>query len=159
MNAKPVELITVEDIKAAPVWEYLNDDEAGDTLVVPVESLPVEMLDGRLVGTQVKLANGSMRWAFIGNIDTRNAHTTDHFLDLSIWERERWFHLARYFDHDYSRRGPLALAKFLGLGVDEVFPISWDVSQYSSGDATALAGVVAAEPRERLSRAELIKLS
>jgi hypothetical protein len=59
-NIKPAESLTVADFEAHPVWEFLNDDEIGETMVRPVEKLPVETLDNRIVGTQVRLANGGM---------------------------------------------------------------------------------------------------
>jgi hypothetical protein len=40
-NIKPVESLTVADLQAHPVWEWLNDDEIGDTMMEPVEELPV----------------------------------------------------------------------------------------------------------------------
>jgi hypothetical protein len=82
-NIKPAESLTVADFQAHPVWEFLNDDEIGETMVQPVEKLPVETLDNRLIGTQVRLANGSLVWALIGNFDVTNPRATQHFLTLS----------------------------------------------------------------------------
>jgi hypothetical protein len=70
-NIKPAELLTVADFKAHPVWEFLNDDEIGETMAQPVEKLPVETLDNRLLGAQVRLANGSQVWALMGNVDVK----------------------------------------------------------------------------------------
>ena len=52
-NIKPVESLTVADFRAHPVWEWLHDDEIGDTMMQPVEELPVESLDNRLIGAPV----------------------------------------------------------------------------------------------------------
>jgi hypothetical protein len=71
-NIKPAESLTVADFQAHPVWEFLNDDEIGETMVQPVEMIPVKTLDNRLIGTQVRLANGSQVWALIGNFDVTN---------------------------------------------------------------------------------------
>ncbi len=157
-NIKPVESLTVADFKAHPVWEYLNDDEIGETMVRPVEKLPVESLDNRIVGTHVRLANGSQVWAFIGNLDVTNPRASKHFLFLSIERGGEWFHLARYHDIGFTSRSPEALARFLGLQVDEVFPISVDVRRYVRGDPAALTATVLKEPQERLTRAELMAL-
>ncbi len=157
-NIKPVESLTVADFQPHPVWEYLNDDEIGETMVQPVEKLPVESLDNRLVGAQVRLANGSRVWALIGNVDVTNSRSTQHFLTLSIDRGGKWFHLARYFDFDFTDRSPDALARFLGLGVDDVFPISVDIRRYVQGNPAALALIVLKEPRERLTREELMAL-
>ena len=154
-NIKPAELLTVADFKAHPVWEFLNDDEIGETMVQPVEMIPVETLDDRLLGAQVRLADGSQVWALLGNMDVENPRATQHFLGLSIERGGTWFFLARYFDFDFTSQGPEALARFLGLGVDDVFPISVDIRRYVQGNPAALAFSVPKEPRERLTDEEL----
>jgi hypothetical protein len=157
-NIKPAESLTVADFKAHPVWEFLNDDEIGETMARPVEELPVETLDDRIVGTQVRLANGLGVWGLFGNFDVKNPRATRHFLALSIERSGKWFHLARYQDVDFTARGPEALARFLGLHVDDVFPITVDVRRYVRGDPAALTAIVLKEPQERLTLAELLSL-
>jgi hypothetical protein len=154
-NIKPAESLTVADFRDHPVWEYLNDDEIGETMVQPVEKLPVESLDNRLVGTQVRLANGLQVWGLFGNFDVTNPRATQHFLTLSIERGGKWFYLARYHDIGFPAEGPEALARFLGLHVDDVFPISVDARRYVRGDPKALTAIVLKEPREKLTRAEL----
>jgi hypothetical protein len=136
-NIKPVELLTVDDFEAHPVWEYLNDDEIGETMTRPVEKLPVETLENRLVGTQVRLANGLDVWGLLGNFDVKHPRATQHILTLSIERGGKWFYLARYHDFDFASQGPEALARFLGLDVDDVFPITVDVRE----DPAALAAM------------------
>jgi hypothetical protein len=75
-------------------------------------------------------------------------------LALSIERGGEWFHLARYHDIRSAVEGPEALARFLGLDVDDVFPISVDVRRYVRGDPAALTATVLKEPRERLTREE-----
>lgn len=82
-NIKSVDLLTAADFQAHPVWEFLNDDEIGELMTQPVE-LPVESLDNRVVGDQVRLGNGSRVWARFGNFDVTNPRATQHFLDISI---------------------------------------------------------------------------
>src|SRR5450756_757215 len=158
-NIKPVEALTVADFRAHPVWEYLNDDEIGETMVQPVEKLPVESLDNRLVGAQVRLANGLQVWGLFGNFDVTNPRATQHFLTLSIERGGKWFHLARYQDFDFTARGPEALARFLGLGVDDVFPITVDVRRYVQGNPAALTAIVLKEPQEKRTHAELTAMA
>jgi len=128
-------------------------------LVRPVKGFPVKNLDGRLIGTKVQLANGREVWALVGNVDAQRPTQNEHFLTLSIEHAGKWFDLARYHDIDFANRGPAALSKFLGLQVDEVFPISVDLRPFAEGIPAALANVIGKEPRERLSEAELIALS
>jgi hypothetical protein len=158
-NLKPIESLAVADLVANPVWQYTNRDGAGETFVRAVKKIPVKNLTGKVIGTQVRFANGSQGWALIGNIDASNPRLTEHFLTLSIERGGRWFALARYHDYDFADRGPEALSRFLGLQVDDVFPISFDVRKYAQGDPAALAGSVRKEPRERLSRAEIIAMA
>ena len=154
-NIKPAEALTVADFQAYPVWEFLYDDEIGETMVRPVEKLPVESLDNSVIGTQVRLANGSQVWASFGNFDVTNPRATQHFLDISIERGGKWFYLARYHDVGFTSHGPEALARFLGLGVDDVFPITVDVRRYVRGDPAALRAIVLKEPREKLTDEEL----
>jgi hypothetical protein len=153
-NIKSADLLTVTDFQAHPVWEFLNDDEIGELMMQPVE-LPVESLDNRVVGDQVRLGNGSRVWASFGNFDVTNPRATQHFLDISIERNGEWFPLARYHDSDFARHSPEALARFLGLHVDDVFPITVDVRRFVHGDPKALIAIVFKEPQERLTREEL----
>jgi hypothetical protein len=158
-HAKRVEDLTVSDLEQYAVWRFLNDDQIGETMMAPEKKTPVKVLDGCLVGTKVRLSNGGEMWALLGNVDSSDPRSTQHFLTLSVWKGANTFAMARYHDFDAEERGPQALAKFLGLPVDEVFPISYDISQYASGKREALVGVIEKEPRERLTRAQIIKLA
>ena len=159
-NPRPIASLSVEDIKANSVWEFTGVQEGSDeTWVRPVATLPAKSLNGRLVAARVRFANGSFAWALIGNIDTSNPPSTEHFLSLSVERDGSWFNLARYFDHDYQERGPAALASFLGSKVDDIFPIHFDLRHCAIGDAGSLIGSVQKEPKERLTRAELLRMA
>jgi hypothetical protein len=161
MNAtvKRVDALSSADLELNPVWQYVNRDEAGEILVRPVKQVPVSSVSGKLIGTRVRLANGTEPWALIGNVSDNNPRMTEHFVTMSIERDGKWFHLARYHDMDYAERGPNALAQFLGLSVDDLFPITFDLRRYAKGDDAALTGTVRKEPREKLSRAELIGMA
>lgn len=156
---KPIEALDVSDLQKHPVWQFANVDGANETLVRPIRRLPVARLTGRVVGTRVDLANGTCVWGLLGNIDERNARLTEHFLTLSVFHDRNWFTLARYHDFDYSEKGPNALARFLRLSIDEVFPIAYDIRPYAKGEAGALTGLIPKEPRERLARDDVIALA
>ena len=145
-EVKPIESLQVSDFNACPVWEYVNDDELGETVVRPVKRIPAVSLTGRVVATKVRLANGDLRWALLGNVDLENPRLTEHFLWISVIHKGKRFHLARYHDYDYAENGPHALAQFLGLGVDQVFPISYDISRYAKGDPAALVRKISKAP-------------
>ena len=157
---KPAELLTSADLIAHPVWTFTGSDARGETLVRPVSRVPVKSLTAKILGTTVTLANKAPVLALMGNIDHTSARLTEQFLTVSVERDGRWFHLARYFDPDYSRRGPHALAECLSLSIDDVFPIFYDLRQYVvDGDPAALCGIVTREPRERLSLDELTALA
>ena len=130
-----------------------------DTDVCPVEELPVSDLRGKVFGTQVQFANGSRACATLVNILPYDPRQTQHVLALSIERNGKWFHLARYHDFDFDRRGPDALSRFLELPIDEVFPISYDIRELAHGDPAALAGRLLKEPTEPLSRREIIRMA
>jgi hypothetical protein len=157
-KAKPVDALTIADLQTYPVWQYTSSDDPDETYVRPLKRVPVAKLDGKLIGTEVTLANGQQAWAIIGNVDPMKPRRTQHFITLSIERRGEWFHLARYHDYDAKTRGPKALAEFLNLPVDEVFPISYDIQRYGKGDPAALCGEIPKKPQERLSRSEVIGL-
>ncbi len=90
-DAKPIEALTVADIEKHPVWQYANDDISSETIVLPFNDLPARSLAGMIIGTQVTLANGSVVWALIANIDTENPVSTEHFLTLSVESNAKWY--------------------------------------------------------------------
>jgi hypothetical protein len=157
---KKVEELTAADLQAFPIWQFTNShEETSETLVRPVKKTPVKTLTGRLVGTRVRLANSSEIWALIGNVDLANYRLTQHFLTLSVLRRGRWFTMARYHDFDSRDRGPPALATFLGLRVDEIFPIVYDIRSVCLGDPAVLVGAIRKEPLEKLTRAQIVALA
>jgi hypothetical protein len=158
-KAKNIEALTKTDLEAYPVWRYLNDDRSGETKVRPVKRIHVTNLGGKLAGTRVRLANGNFVWALIGNVDSRNPQMTKHFLTLSLQREGKWFTLSRYHDFDYSQNGPASLASFLGLDVDQVFPICYDITHCAIGDIEALRGEIPKEPHEKLTRAQIIAMA
>jgi hypothetical protein len=158
---KNVEKLNLADFDRFPVWQYTNDDEGefGEMGVRPIIKTPVKNLNGCIVGSRVRLANAVLVRATLSNVDSADLRSTQHFLALSIWHDGHWFHLARYFDVDYEQRGPKALADFLALPLDQVFPISYDISQLCIGESAALIGSIEKEPREKLTRAQIFALA
>lgn len=157
---KGVSTLNLADLRSQPVWRYRNSDERGETLVAPVKELPVGSLNGCLVASEIQLSCGRKQWSLVGNIDSTNPVLTAHFVTFSIFnDQGERFELARYHDFDFLERGPAKLAAFLGLKLNEVFPIIWDVRPYATGVDAALHGTVTEEPNLRLSRAQIIALA
>ena len=136
---KPVTSLRPGDLEQYPVWEYANNLElwSDETVVRPVKQMPVESLDGRVVGTRLTLANGATVWGIIGNVDPTSAQLTEHFLTLSVFSSDQWFTMARYHDVEGRQRGSEALARFLGLSVREIFPIRYDIRENVIGRCRA----------------------
>ena len=157
-NAKLFPLIQAADLEQHPVWETILDDEADDPSAFPVQPLPVINLDSRFVATRVRLANERLVWAMLFNVDLTDSRKTEHLIQLRIEHNEEWFWLARYWDIDAESNGPDALARFLGVAADEVFPIHYDLTGLAAGLPSVIKGQIPKEPRERLPRDEIIRL-
>lgn len=152
--------LTPVDFGVHPVWRNdLSDEKSdGELTYIPVKKLPVESLKNKVIGIQVTLANGEKKWARMSSIRLSDARRTEQFLSISIEKDGKWFSLRRYFDPGHHRAGPDALAEFLGLDVNDVFPIAYDLRPYAIGEDAAIVGLIPREPRERLSKDELHKL-
>jgi len=157
---KDVSQLTSADLREHPVWRFTGGDEPSETAVRALKKLPVKSLTGSLVGCEVRLACGKKMMALLGNLDVEKARLTEHFLTLSIYRDDgEIFHMARYHDFDSSERGPDALAAFLKMKKEDIFPIAWDVRHLVIGAPNGLHGLVEAVPKERLTRAQIIALA
>jgi hypothetical protein len=155
---KTVDALTEKDLRQHPVWQFVDNPAGDETSVRPIKA-PVSSPDGKLVGAEVSLANGQKKWALIGSIDAKNPALTEHFLTLSLRHDSKWFHVARYHDYDAAQRGPEQLASFLGLAIDDVYPISYDIRAYVKGDPSSLCRSIPKAPGKKLTRAEIIALA
>jgi hypothetical protein len=144
------------DLEQYPVWEYHNPD---DVFLRPVLKWPVDSLRGRIVGTKLRLCNGSEVWGILTNIFLQDVRKTEHFLSIWVERGGKWCGLARYHDVDRERRGPASLAAFLELSLDQVFPISYDISTVANGLPETVHGMILTAPRARLNRTQLIELA
>jgi hypothetical protein len=156
---KELDDLSPTDLKACAVWQFTDDESLNETVVCPVRMLPVKSLTRRIVGTAVHLSNGSEEWAFLSNIDLMNPQWNPHLTTITVLSNRGRFHLARYHDIDNRENGPMALATFLQIPIDEVFPISYDISSLAVGNPLSLRGWIDKEPPERLTRGEIIKLA
>ncbi len=131
-----------------------------ETYVRPVEKLPINSLDNRVVSSWLTLANGQRVFGMLGNLDLFNLKSNLHFLGVSIFNTsEQLFHLARYHDVDYMSNGPSALGKFLDLPVEAVFPMRYDISDVAIGHPECISGIFPLDPQPRLSERELIDMA
>ena len=161
MEPKPVGEIEIADLMDHPVWEadVPTGQITDNTWVRPADEFPADLPCNGIIGTHVRFMNGGEEWGVLCNLTPSSPRKTAQFLAVWISIDGQWFHLARYFDADYDQRGPQQLADAMGLGVEEVFPISYDVSDVVLGDPDVMAGTILAEPAEQLSQEERTRLS
>ncbi len=155
----PIDKLTENDFAKWPVWEFCNDDTPDETAMTPVKILPVDHLTGRVVGVGLVLANGQKVPGLLGNINVRNLRKTEQYRTVAVFKNQRKFRLNRYFDLDERRLyGPEQLAGFLGLPIDKVFPMTYDLGGLLESSPEIARGRILAEPAERLSAEERRKL-
>jgi hypothetical protein len=99
---KPAAALTPTDLVREPVWEFVNDDSQSDETCASGCELPVDSLDGRVAATEVTLRNGRRFLALQGNVGLAIPRLTRHFLTLSLYIDDDWFHLSPY--HANQRR-------------------------------------------------------
>lgn len=154
--------LTPEELREYPVWEYqLNcEPESGELVMAPVTDLPVYSLANRIVGTEVRFTKGVAAWALLANVCLKNVRGNKHFLSVSVLRQgNQWVHLDRYHDVTYTRETPERFAGMFNLAIEEVFPISYDISKIAVGLPDVVRGKIAAYPDERVSEDELIQMA
>ncbi len=159
---KPVHAITPADAAAFPIWEYATDEESlpgrDETWVRPILQFPVASLSNRIALVPIRLANGQTRLGALSNVDLADPSEHEHFLTLGVYcDDGTQFVLARYHDHHREEYGPQALADFLGLPLDDVFPIAFDLSAVAFGNPSCLRGTIEREPKHPQSRRDLFR--
>jgi hypothetical protein len=149
--AKRLSQLTPEDLQAHPVWELETPEEAtppeNDSPIKPVAALPVESLASRVIGTAVVLRNGQTLPAMLTNIELADEAQTQRLLLVQVWHNGEWLRLARPFDPWFAKSGPRSFAKRLGLPVEEVFPMSYDISAHAQGSESVVKGKIKAPVR------------
>jgi hypothetical protein len=157
---KMFDSLTPDDFAESPVWEYVSQPLFGQRVTVrPVVTDHLGSLTNCIVGTEITLHNGSKEFAILGNVSLSDRMSTEHFLTLSVFRGGKWFGLARYHDVDYASRGPRQLANFLRLTVEDVFPISYDLSPIVRVPSDSVRGVIPADQPNKLSESQLIQLA
>ncbi|MHB1457633.1 MAG: hypothetical protein ACYC0V_12035 [Armatimonadota bacterium] len=163
MKARPIPEIPIDELLQYGVWTFDMDEESytpeqDESWVVPVTHLPIDDFNNCIVVTNLRLANNQTVTGMMDNIDLDSIEKTEVFIGVSIAKDGEWFHLARYFDVEYDRYGPERLAEFLGLSIDEVFPVSYDIGSLAVGAERVLKRSIPAKPERRLTEEEIMAL-
>jgi hypothetical protein len=141
---KTIDQLTIADLERYPVWEFNleYEEQLDETAVQPVEALPVRSLDNRIVGTVVMLANGDTHWAILGGIDLQNPEDARGIDGLSLfWNGDRVV-FDRMLDFGEAGRQARTFAETLGLKIDDVFPIRYDLSRHCIGTQNLVCGLI-----------------
>jgi hypothetical protein len=156
---KRAEYLKMDDFLESKIWRYVNKDHLDETMVSPVLEFPVDDLDNCLVGDQIVLNNGAVHRAIFGNINTKTPSLLEHVLTISLELEAGSFRLARYYDVDYSDRGPAALARFLGLAASEIYPMAYDLRDFVKKRPEFLKNKITEEPSVRLTLMERLSMT
>jgi hypothetical protein len=160
---KPAGQWSPPDFTAPHVWEFADNLEAelpDETSAPPVRDLTANSLAGRVVGTDLTLANGQQRFGVRGPVDLADPVGTEHFLTVTdLRESGERFDLARDHDADYLCGDAVGLAAFLGLPIASVFPIRFDLTEIAVGPPQCLCRSIPAVPVSRWTQEELMALA
>lgn len=163
MKARPIPEIPIDELLQYGVWTFDVDEESyvpeqDESWVIPVLHIPVTDFSNCIAVTKLKLNNNNYIIGILGNIQLLNFKKNNYIICLSIYNNKSWFYLNRYFDVAYDVFGPKQLAEFLSLSINEVFPITYDISSLAVGDQRVLKGMIPSEPEIRLTKDEIRRL-
>lgn len=159
-HQKLVHELNTRDFLDSPVWRY-SDDEFGELVVEPIGSYPVQTLENSVVGVRATFANGLKLWVLFANFDLNDVKKNRHFLSVTFFDdEEQIYTFPRYFDVGFDSAIQTELSDILQMGVEDIFPISYDLTSIASGDPSILLGSFRLVPEtERLTETELIELA
>ncbi|HEX4141255.1 MAG TPA: hypothetical protein VHY09_12970 [Candidatus Methylacidiphilales bacterium] len=167
--AKPADKLTPSDWKKYPVWTFDLDNESApgrdETWMVPAKKLPVSDLRNCGCRANARLASGREIDAVLWNIrlqsDPKEEELWKNFarlqiskgsspfvpkLQYSVWVRDRWWVSENDGGFmslvDFKKRNASDMANALGETLDEIFPISYDISALASGPAAVVKGKI-----------------
>ncbi len=139
-EVKAVTDVTPDDFSAHPVWQYCVASNSDGVGLIPVLDLPVESLDERVVGTQVRLANGQLIWAVLFGLDSFSPVFNERDVGISFLVEGKRVMLGRAWERDLPGHGIGNLCAALKLLESDIFPITFDVSHLVFGDKSSLRG-------------------
>jgi hypothetical protein len=150
---KPSMLMTESDFKISPVWEFDIGNESvegrDETWMIPVFNLPVTDLANRVIYTRLQLKNGQRVGAVLTSVSLENTTQTKEFIGVTAYRADqKAFDLMRSGSRkcapdEYMKEcSPDKFAAFLGYSIDEVFPMSYDISTFAVGHHDVIKGTI-----------------
>src|SRR5687768_141242 len=129
-------LPAIDDLKKHPIWM-----DCGADGYCPVLILPVRKLTDCLVVCELRLANGDKHLGILSGIYLNNATLTNLTIDLIIIVNNEMFGYRKSLLEPYRSND---ICNFLSLRIEEIFPISYDISRFAVGRPEVLKGQIEA---------------
>jgi hypothetical protein len=158
--AKPANKLRPKDWEKFPVWTFDlgNEGKAGrdETWMVPVKKLPATDIRNGGCRAEAKLACGQPVTLVLWGVDLEPEKTLSILAQyrvkpmtkaeraeylkpkapqFTIFARGEWWHS--------ELNGPSDLTDALGLSIQDIFPISYDISDFATGVDHAVKGKIA----------------
>ncbi len=157
--AKPANKLTPKDWEKYPVWTFDSDNEGkpgrDETWMVPVKKLPATSIMNGGCRSKATLANGQHMILVLWGVDLNPLKTLKMMAEFrgvpitaeesakclkptipsyTIFVKGKWWHS--------ELNAPSDLIKALGLTIEEVFPIEYDISAFAIGVKRAVKGKI-----------------
>jgi hypothetical protein len=139
--SKPVELLTLADLAAFPIWEWADEGEFEDrdeTWVCPVDAQTVPRRSYTMVATRFRAACGR---EYLGNMSVSRLEDPAELFNGVIYEGERFYLVPNpelvFFDHAMA-----SLLDGLGLSKTELFPIAFTLRVPFDGEPECRSGIL-----------------
>ena len=162
---KPIATVTEAEFRRFPLWRYTLDERANEdeTWASPIRLLPPLKLSAKspaglaCIATDLRFADGSTHFGLLSPL-SGVAELDEQATTVSVFFAGARLDLAGYYDVETDRLSPNDFAKQLDRRIEQVFPISYDVSKFFGGPPSKWRGMVFERPQRPLSREEYIDL-
>jgi hypothetical protein len=116
-----------------------------------VRRLPVRCLGNRVAATTLSLSNGQRLFGTLDNVSLDHPPATRQFIGVSLYVGGNDLQLQRAQTPTFPCVNAPGIVRALGLRVEDVFPLSYDLTGLAVGHAEVIRGTIPAERPERLS--------
>lgn len=163
MNTHPVKLTDLRpiDLQKTWLWTVVASRADGALRLKPETLAKTDKFKGRLIASQVSLADGTKLSALIEGIDPEAPGFSRHNKELYVWvDGHGWFQLAQYFVSEELKavRGDDVLCRILQKPIQDVFPIHFDVRHRAKTESPCLIGSFEHNPSWGLTQYQVMEI-
>jgi hypothetical protein len=138
---RAVTALTPDDLQRWPVWELRSSDNVdGFVLVAVEETLPVSIVEERIFGTEVMLANDTRLWGYLQGYDLLTQQFNYRQSELTLFFQGKRITLGAELDRHLPGFGASDLSAALGLSNLDIFSIKFDVSALLNNPLCSVRG-------------------